>query len=120
MAPKLAHSRRAALRYKLPHKKITYMSKGQLGEAILKNISTSGCCAHKNTTELAVKDQLLVVIELAESDKPLELKAKVVRVDDHDFSAQFTDLEESFLPHFSTMLAIEHRYSITHLAPILK
>ncbi len=120
MAPKLAPTKRAALRFKLPHKKITYMAKGQLGEAILQDISTSGCCAKKNTTELTVKDQLLIVIELAESDKPLELKARVVRIGDHDFSAEFTDIDKVFVPNFSTMLAIEQRYSVANLIPILK
>jgi hypothetical protein len=120
MATKTKHSKRTALRFKLPDKKITYMAKGQLGRANLQNISTSGCFATKNTTTLTVNDQLLIVIELPECDKPLELKAKVVRVSDNGFSAEFTDIEESFVPRFSTMLAMELRYYQANLVSILK
>ncbi len=120
MAPTSAQTKRSALRFKLPHKKIIYMANGQLGEAILQDISTSGCCATKNTTKLAVNDQLLVVIELAGSDRPLELKAKVLRIDGQGFSAEFTEIEKSFEPLFSIMLAIEHRYLLANIIPILK
>lgn len=85
------------------------MAKGKLGQATLQNISTSGCFVTENTTQLSVEDQVLIVIELMESEQPLELKATVVRLDDTGFSANFTDIEESFLTDFSTMLAIEHR-----------
>ena len=96
------------------------MANGHMGRANLQNISTSGCFATKNNTELAVNDQILIVIELAIRDKPLELKAKVVRVSDGGFSAEFTHIEESFLTEFSTMLATEHRNSLINLIPIEK
>ena len=114
MAPEMKHSKREALRFKLQNKNITYMAKGQLGRATLQNISTSGCFITNNSTDLAKNDQILIVIELTESDKPLELKAIVVRVGDKDFSVKFTDIEESFITDFSTMLAIEHRNSLSN------
>jgi hypothetical protein len=85
------------------------MSKGTMGRATLENISTSGCFATKYSTTLSMNDQLLIIIELPECDRPLELKAKVLRTDGEGFSAQFTDIEESFVTEFSTMLATEHR-----------
>ena len=102
-------SRRLALRYKLPNKLITYMAKGELGQATLHNISTSGCSVTKSTTQLTKNDQVLIVIELMECERPLELKARVVRAGKAQFSAQFTDIEESFTHRFSTMLAKESR-----------
>lgn len=113
-------SRRTALRFKLADKKLTYMANGQMGRATLQNISTSGCFATKNSTELAVNDQLLIVIELAIRDKPLELKAKVVRISDGGFSAEFTDIEDSFQTEFFTLLATEHRNSLIDLIAIEK
>lgn len=85
------------------------MANGQLGRATLQNISTSGCFATNNSTTLTINDQLLIVIELPECERPLELKAKVLRVGDEGFSAEFTNVEESFVTDFFTMLAIEHR-----------
>ena len=119
-AGKSDHSRRTALRFKLANKKITYMANGKLAQATLQNISTSGCYVTNNSTEIALGDQLLIVIDLAMADRPLELKAKAVRVGDTGFSAEFTDIEESFLTEFSTMLAIENRNSLNNLIPITK
>ncbi len=72
------------------------MANGLMGQAILQNISTCGCFANKSNTELAVDDQLLIVIELAMRDKPLELKAKIVRSGDEGFSAEFTSIDQGF------------------------
>ncbi len=110
MTPKRKKSKRAALRFKLAEKPITYMANGQLGQAILQNISTSGCAVTKSSTHLTKNDQVLIVIELTEGDRPLELKGRVMRAGDAAFSVQFTDLEESFVSHFSTMLATELRH----------
>ena len=96
------------------------MANGQMGRATLQNISTSGCFATENDTELAVNDQLLIVIELAMLDKPLELKARVVRIGDSGFSAEFTHIEEGFQTEFTTMLATELRNSLIDLIPIEK
>ncbi len=96
------------------------MVNGQMGHAILQNVSTSGCFATKNSTELAVDDQLLLVLDLAMRDKPLELKAKVVRIGAGGFSAEFTEIAESFLTEFLTLLATEHRNALINLIPIEK
>jgi hypothetical protein len=109
MDPKAKHSKRAALRFKFSNKQITYMASGQLGQATLQNISTSGCFVIKSTTQLTKNDQVLIIIELTEGEKPLELKARVVRVGDAEFSAEFTDIAESFIIRFSTILAREFR-----------
>ncbi len=111
MAQKVKKSKRTALRFKLANKPITYMANGQLGKAILQNISTSGCAVIKSSTQLTKNDQVLIVIELTESDRPLELKARVMRTGEAAFSVQFTDLEENFVSHFSTMLATELRHA---------
>lgn len=93
------------------------MARGQLGKATLQNISTSGCYVRKCTTQLAKNDQVLIVIELADAERPLELKAIVVRADEKDFSAEFTHIEKSFLTEFSTMLAAELRTANTLSTP---
>lgn len=113
-------SRRTAFRFKLANKKVSYMANGKMGQAILQNVSTSGCFATKNNTELAVGDQLLIVLELAMRDKPLELKAQVVRIGDGSFSAEFTHIADGFLTEFLTLLATEHRNSLINLIPIEK
>ncbi len=71
-----------------------------MGRATLENISTSGCFAVNNSTTLSINDQLFIIIELPECDRPLELKAKVLRANEEGFSAQFTDIEESFVTDF--------------------
>jgi hypothetical protein len=114
------NSRRTAFRFNLANKKLTYMANGRMGRAILQNISTSGCFAKNNDTELVVNEQILIVIELEVCDKPLELKAKVVRIGAGGFSAEFTHIEESFQTEFSTMLATEQRNSLSNLIPIEK
>ncbi len=85
------------------------MAKGELSEATLQNISTSGCFVTNSTTELSIHDQVLIVIELQEAETPIELKANIIRLDDNGFSAEFIDIEESFRTELSTMLAIEYR-----------
>lgn len=110
MAQKVKKSKRAALRFKFTNKPITYMANGQLGQATLQNISTSGCAVIKSSTQLTKNDQVLIVIKLTTCDRPLELKARVMRAGEAAFSVQFTDLEESFVSHFSTMLATELRH----------
>lgn len=114
------NSRRAAFRFKLANKSLTYMANGRMGRAILTNISTSGCFATKNDTPVAANDQILIVIELAMRDKPLELMAKVVRIAEDGFSAEFTHIEKSFQTEFSTMLATEQRNSLSNIIPIEK
>lgn len=119
-AGKTKKSRRTALRFKLENKKITYLANGRMGRATLQNISTSGCFATKNNTDLAVNDQILIVVELEIRDKPLELKAKVVRIGDGGFSAQFTHIDESFQTELSTLLAAENRSILLNQIPIEK
>jgi len=110
MAQKISKSKRAALRFKFANKPISYMANGQLAQVTLQNISTCGYAVRKSSTQLTKNDQVLIVIELAECDRPLELKARVIRAGNASFSVQFTDLEESFVSHFSTMLATELRH----------
>ena len=117
---KTKNSRRTAFRFKLVNKKISYMANGQMGRATLQNISTSGCFATKNNTTLAVNDQILIVFELEMRERPLELKARVVRIGDGEFSAQFTHIDESFQTELSTMLATENRNSLLNQIPIEK
>ena len=109
MAPPSKTSKRSSLRFKFASTNITYMAKGQLGRATLQNISTGGCALTNCTTTLAKNDQVLVVIEFAEREKPLELKARVIRAGDTEFSAVFTDLDDSFKSRFSILLADETR-----------
>ena len=82
-----------------------------MGRATLQNISTTGCFATKNNTELAVNDQILIVIELEMLESPLEIKAKVVRIGEGEFSAQFNHTDEGFQSELSTLLAAENRSS---------
>ena len=96
------------------------MANGQMGRATLQNISTSGCFATKNNTELAVNDQILIVLELEMRERPLELKGKVVRLVDGGFSTQFTHIDESFQTELSTILAAENRNSVLNEIAIEK
>ncbi len=109
MTLKVKQSKRSALRYKIPNKLVTYMANGQLGQGTLQNISTSGCNVKRCTTQLTRNEPVLIVIEFMELERPLELKARVVRIGDAEFSAEFKEIEESFIHRLSTMLARESR-----------
>ncbi len=91
-----------------------------MGRATLQNISTNGCFATKNNTDLAVNDEILIVLELEMRERPLEMKARVVRVGDGGFSAQFTHIDDSFQTELLTMLAAENRNSLLNQIPIEK
>jgi len=101
--------KRAALRFKLPGKTISYMANGQLGEAVLVNISSGGCAVAETTENLNVNDPVLIVLELTDSERPLELEGAVVRSGQGSFSCKFTKLQEDFLKNFPKQLALEYR-----------
>lgn len=88
------------------------MANGQLGEATLVNISSGGCAAANSSEKLNINEPVLIILELSESEKPLELKGKIIRVEEDAFSAEFTGLKPEFIKNFPKMLARELRKEI--------
>lgn len=109
MASDQNSTKRVALRFKIPNKKISYMANGQLGKGELVNISTGGCSVNNSTTNLDKNDSVLIVIEMLGCDQPLELKGRVTRAKTGVFSAEFTEIDDTFKSTLSRLLAKEIR-----------
>jgi Tfp pilus assembly protein PilZ len=101
--------KRKSLRFRLPGKKVVFMAHGQLGEGTLANISSGGCAVTATTEQLEIKEDVLIVLELSDTERALELKAVVVRAEEGGFSCRFTELQEDFLKDFPKRLALESR-----------
>ncbi len=61
------------------------------------------------TEQLEIKEDVLIVLELSDTERALELKAVVVRAEEGGFSCRFTELQEDFLKDFPKRLALESR-----------
>lgn len=104
-------SKRNSLRFKFQGKRISYMARGNLGKGNLINISFGGCFVSHANMAVSPEDPILLVLELEELERPMELKGQILRATDSEFSMVFTELDESYKTEFTTLLAKEIRKS---------
>jgi hypothetical protein len=88
-------SERSAFRFRCSKEPVTYRTAYDEGEALLKNISTSGCALEWATNPPEADEKILLSIELEGEDSAVEIQARVVRVEDKDFAVKFLLIEPS-------------------------
>ena len=81
-------SQRSAFRFRCSKEPVTYRTAYEDGEALLKNISTDGCALEWATNPPELEEKILLCIEL-EGEREVEIRARVVRVEDGDFAVKF-------------------------------
>lgn len=87
-------SKRAGFRFQLPKRSVTYMANGMLGKGVLANISAGGCALQGTSTTVSVGDQIMVVVERSEGERPLELQGRVVRARENELAAEFVNVDD--------------------------
>ena len=90
---KKEQSKRSAFRFRCSKEPVTYRTTYEDGEALLKNISTDGCALEWATNLPEVDEKILLIIELEGEDTVVEIRARVVRVEDKDFAVKFILIE---------------------------
>ncbi len=82
-------SKRLALRFNGNRQRVKLKTEFDDGEATLANISTSGAALENPTLSLSVDEKILLIFELFEAEKPVEIQAIVVRTEEEKYSVQF-------------------------------
>lgn len=103
-------SKRGALRFTGYNMTIRYRTDDEDGEANLVNISTNGCALENYSTELAVDEQILITIDLAEPDEQIQVQAVVVRlIENHSAALEFHRVNEDLKHRILHFCACELR-----------
>ena len=98
-------SKREFLRYRFNDLEIRYMVHGVLGRGKLENISLGGCTVSKAIEPVEIGENILIAVEFEKLEKPLEFKAKILRVQESSFAVHFTELDDSCGDNLSTIFA---------------
>lgn len=110
-------SKRTSLRFLCHNKPLTYKTAYEEGEARLVNISTSGCAICKATTELIIKQKVLLNLALGYPELQIQIQATVIRAEAPDsFGLQFLHMEESLKHRLIRFFAKENRRHKSHLS----
>lgn len=102
--------RRNGLRFQVHQRLVDYSRNEQDGKGFLVDISISGCAVQAPTVSLGIHDEISLVIPLHQDHENISsfrLKAKVVRVEEELFAAQFIDVDDEQQAHFYQCLACE-------------
>jgi len=108
---KLEHlAKRDGIRFQLNNLLLQYTAHNKAGSGSIVDISVSGCAVESPTLPLVAGDEIGITIDF-DQHAPLpsrfELKARVVRRDDHRFAARFLDLDEEHKDQLYNRLAHE-------------
>ncbi len=94
---KLANaSQRNGLRFSLQRKAVDYTTDNIDGKGYILNISISGCAVQSASTLPSLEDEVQLTITFTAQDNSSDLfviKARVIRVEDNNFAAEFTNLD---------------------------
>lgn len=80
------------------------------------NISRSGCAISEATTELHIGQKILIILNLEEPEKQLQLQAAILRVQTEGIALQFLHLEEKTTRRLLRFFAKETRRQKNDLA----
>jgi len=89
--------KRDGLRFQLNNILLQYEMEDAVGNGCIVDISVSGCAVESATVPLTEGDEIVVSLNFDPHDTLLsrfQLKARVVRMSDDQFAAQFLDLDE--------------------------
>lgn len=109
-------SQRGALRFPGGARLLNYKTDYEDGEARLLNISRSGCAISEATTELHIGQKILIILNLEEPEKQLQLQAAILRVQTEGIALQFLHLEEKTTRRLLRFFAKETRRQKNDLA----
>ncbi len=101
-------SKRSALRFSGYDRPLTYKTDYENGEARLVNISSNGCAISGATTPFMADDKLLLAIALDDPENPVQIQAKVIRVEDNNFGLHFLNLAEEIKQRLTIFFAKEN------------
>ena len=87
-------TKRQSLRFVPEQHRIRYKTEFEDGEAIILNISSSGCALSETTTRLSEHEKVLIVLKLEEEKDPIEISARVVRIEESYTAFKFHFLTE--------------------------
>lgn len=108
---KLEHLiKRDGLRFRLNHILLQYEIGEAVGNGSLVDISVSGCAVESTTVPLAENDEIAINIQFDAHDtlpSQFQIKARVVRLGEQQFAAQFLDLDEDHREQLYKRLAHE-------------
>lgn len=102
--------KRDGIRFHLNNLLLQYEFNDAVGNGIVVDISVSGCAVESSSIPLAADDLINLVITFDPHDtlvSDFQLKARVVRVTDKHFAAQFLDLDEGQKEQLYKRLAYE-------------
>lgn len=102
--------KRDGIRFQLNNLLLQYELNDAVGKGIVVDISVSGCAVESSSIALAAGDLINLTITFDQHDtlaSEFQLKARVVRVNDHQFAAQFLDLDEEQKEQLYKRLAYE-------------
>ncbi|THB76182.1 MAG: PilZ domain-containing protein [Desulfobulbaceae bacterium] len=87
-------SKRKSFRFKSFQFPVKFRTPYEDGEALLENISISGCALEELTIDLRIGDAFLLQIEDETLENPIEAQAIVVRSDSGSVAAHFSLIGE--------------------------
>lgn len=102
--------KRDGIRFHLNNLLLQYELDDSVGKGMVVDISVSGCAVEMSSVPLAADDLINLVITFDPHDtlaSNFQLKARVVRVNDKQFAAQFLDLDEEGKEQLYKRLAYE-------------
>jgi hypothetical protein len=103
-------TRRNGLRFHIHKQPIEFKTHQGVGEGHLIDISISGCAVQKSTIPMTMDQEITITIPFQQDQDTLlsfKILAKVVRVQDNMFAAQFTDLNDDQKDKLYKCIALE-------------
>ena len=102
--------KRDGIRFQLNNLLLQYELNDAVGKGLVVDISVSGCAVESSSIPLVAEDLINLIITFDPHDtlaSDFQLKARVVRVSDQQFAAQFLDLDEGQKEQLYKRLAYE-------------
>ncbi len=89
---------------------LRYKTEFEDGEANVVNVSKGGCGLNKVTVLLSKAEKILILLQLDEAE-PLEISARVARIEDDFVAVQFLSISEEAKHQIVKYFAKKHRYN---------
>lgn len=87
-------TKRQALRFAPEQHQVRYKTEYEDGDATILNISSTGCALSETTTRLSKHEKILILLNLEEEKEPIEISARVVRIEETYIAFKFHFLTE--------------------------
>ena len=86
-------SRRKAYRFFGDRLPVQYKTRFEDGEAVLRDISTSGCALSSVTVPVLLQEKVLIILVLPGENEKIEATGRVTRAEADSFAVSFTLIE---------------------------